>query len=74
MGIIVCPCSNATVCAPCWHKLEAELRQCKRELEEIRVALNGYKDSNLASLAETIRCRNEFLEQEILKLKERQDY
>ena len=39
-----------------------EYQDLKQQLEEIRVALKGYKDSDLASLAKTLRVRNDYLE------------
>ncbi len=73
MGILVCPtcydiCENNTICRHCWYKIDEELCKYKQELEKIRIALKGYKDSNLASLAETLRARNEFLEAQITAL------
>lgn len=43
------------------------------EREKIRAALNGYSDSDLASLAETLTCRNDALEQENERLRARNE-
>jgi len=38
------------------------VRELEEEIENIRIAMNGYPDSNLASLATTLKRRNETLE------------
>lgn len=50
------------------HNKEAVLEAYRIEREQIRAALNGYRDSDLASLAETLTRRNEALEQENKRL------
>lgn len=47
----------------------AEIARLKAEVESLRVAIGGYRDSNLASLATTLRARNEALEVEVERLR-----
>ena len=47
--------------AELWQAEKARADQLVAELERIRVALNGYADSDLASLAETIVRQNQAL-------------
>ena len=58
-------CNGAVVMA-----LQAENDQLRAELEKIRVALRGYADSDLASLAQTIQARNEKAEAELEQVKQ----
>jgi hypothetical protein len=48
----------------------SEIARLRAEVEQIRVAMGGYRDSNLASLATTLRTRNEALEAESAALRE----
>ncbi len=48
---------------------ERQITNLTKEIEAIRVALKGYPDSNLASLAETLVSRNKALEKENEELK-----
>ena len=61
-------CNGAVVMA-----LQAENDQLRAELEKIRVALRGYADSDLASLAQTIQARNEKAEAELEQVKAERD-
>ena len=47
--------------AELWQAEKARADQLSAELERVRIALNGYDDSDLASLAQTVMRQNEAL-------------
>ena len=53
--------------------LRETIGEMEAELEKIRVALRGYADSDLASLAQTIQARNEKAEAELEQVKAERD-
>lgn len=52
------------------ERLDEELARAEAYIERIRQAMGGYRDSDLASLAETLNARNAALEAENASLRE----
>ena len=50
------------------QRFQDRIVELEKNIEDIRIAMRAYKDSDLASLAKSTRLRNEFLEKEVDRL------